>query len=286
MKDNEVLKEIQRGCLILLKEFDRVCTENNIEYSLDAGTLLGAVRHKGFIPWDDDADVCVTRENYNKLLKIRDKFGDKFKLVTPLDYNDGTFLDCVPRLLYLDSRLHKDNEDTEFYGEMSNHLWLDIFIMDEIYKPKTLRYKAQMLRMYYYYGQMLGHRRSFEKEKYSALKGVVIFFLGKIGKNRRLETLYRKYADTFLVKGKKDYCFGSTYSMSVSRFPEIFPRKYFQSHHRAKFEDAEFYIIDDYHDRLTYSYGDYMTPPSAEVIEEFYNQHGEMLGLDEGFYVK
>lgn len=62
------MTELQEKVLQLLKDVDRLCRENNVDYYLTAGTLLGAIRHKGFIPWDDDADIIMTRDNWNKLL--------------------------------------------------------------------------------------------------------------------------------------------------------------------------------------------------------------------------
>ena len=64
------LEELHKSLLEILDDFDTFCKESNIEYSLAYGTLLGAVRHKGFIPWDDDLDVMMTRENYNKFLSL------------------------------------------------------------------------------------------------------------------------------------------------------------------------------------------------------------------------
>lgn len=62
----------QIGLLTLLKEFDSICKKNNITYYLEGGSLLGAVRHKGFLPWDDDIDLCITRAEWKKLLKVID----------------------------------------------------------------------------------------------------------------------------------------------------------------------------------------------------------------------
>ena len=65
----EELKRLQGVCLELVKEIDRVCRKNGIEYTLDGGTLLGAVREHGFLAWDDDADIAMTRENYNRFFE-------------------------------------------------------------------------------------------------------------------------------------------------------------------------------------------------------------------------
>lgn len=82
--DPLVLKEIQRTELEILAEFVRICNKYSLDYFLNYGTLLGAIRHKGFIPWDDDVDVCMPRKDYEQFLKISEKeFNGKFKLSGP-----------------------------------------------------------------------------------------------------------------------------------------------------------------------------------------------------------
>ena len=92
MKENctgATLEEHQGALYELLLEFDRVCKKLGISYTLFSGTLLGAVRHKGFIPWDDDLDVAMLREDYEKFLKHCDDILNKEKFFLQKELKKG-----------------------------------------------------------------------------------------------------------------------------------------------------------------------------------------------------
>ena len=81
--DPEQLKHLQGLELMILKDFIKICDENNLKYYIYGGSLLGAVRHKGFIPWDDDIDVIMFRDDYEKFKKIfLSKPNEKYELLT------------------------------------------------------------------------------------------------------------------------------------------------------------------------------------------------------------
>ena len=72
------VRQLQLVLLQMLKDIDEVCQKNDIPYWMTGGSALGAVRHKGFIPWDDDADIGMMREDYERFLKVVDQLGDKY----------------------------------------------------------------------------------------------------------------------------------------------------------------------------------------------------------------
>ena len=80
------LKHLQNILLMILKDFIEFCDKYQIDYFVDGGTALGCVRHKGFIPWDDDIDVLMFRDQYKKFLKYRHEFDDKYDILTMEDY--------------------------------------------------------------------------------------------------------------------------------------------------------------------------------------------------------
>ena len=120
------LKKIWAVELDLLKVFLDVCQANDIKVQVFAGTLLGAARHKGFIPWDDDVDVCMDRNNFNKLLSLpRTAFPEPYFLQTP--YNDQHYY--TPFVRFRNSNttgIIKWNNSSEY----NNGIYIDVFVLD------------------------------------------------------------------------------------------------------------------------------------------------------------
>lgn len=118
-------KKLWAISLDLLLEFDEVCKKHNLRYYLGFGTLLGAVRHHGFIPWDDDADVFMLREDYEKFLLLADEFKHPYFFETP--YTD-------PGYFYSSARIRNSNTtaivDTFKYQGFNHGIWLTIFPID------------------------------------------------------------------------------------------------------------------------------------------------------------
>lgn len=121
------LKDMQAVCLQLLKEFDVLCKQNGLRYDLGGGTLLGAVRHQGFIPWDDDIDVNMPRPDYERMLKLQ--LDGKLNLENHRDvimYKNYTFPRHYARYIRYDVKRHSEymeDEDCPYIG-------IDIFPTD------------------------------------------------------------------------------------------------------------------------------------------------------------
>ena len=126
MKKKLTSTEIKQHEVQMLLSFAEFCQSHQIQWALSGGSLLGAIRHKGFIPWDDDIDLCLSRPNYNYLIKNFKH--DRLKLIS---YENGDFLFPFARII---------DEHTEIEAQYSvaanRHLWLDIFPVDGLPNDK------------------------------------------------------------------------------------------------------------------------------------------------------
>lgn len=219
------IREIQLAALSLLKEFDYVCKQNNIQYWLEFGTLIGAVRHHGFIPWDDDIDLSVTRKDYERLV---DTFNNTSR--NPDIYAEYT--KPIIRIKY----------------KKSEHIYMDIFpydkygkIMDtkeeisESKKLKNLRYKV---------------RKRTDKLD---LNG----FLKEIEKTRKEIILVNEIpSDTNQLELVRGFEVSYAEKNWFSHYTTIFPLK------TIEFEGCQFGCVNNPDKHLRSMFGNYMDYPS------------------------
>lgn len=254
--DNEQVKQL---LLNLLSTFDDVCKIHSIRYSLDSGTLLGAVRHGGFIPWDDDVDVIVPRPDYERLLSHPEWFPAPLDLLLPLS-DDSIF--PFAKLVTREWRAQEPILD----GVMNSWLWLDIFPVDSI--PSTT---GEVNRLYREQRDLIKvASRSIGLDERQ--RGTLKYTIKKIGLplHRLLfptDRLFRK-----VERDAKKIPYGTTDNvanvtwLSIVKGRDI-PTSDFDSLIRMKFEDKEFSVIPHWHEYLSGLYGDYMTlPPESQRV--------------------
>ena len=152
MKREEIIQQEQKYQLEMLKQFDTVCKKYDIQYFCVFGTVLGAVRHKGFIPWDDDVDVGIMREDFKKLCQVpEEEWGDDYLLLSP-DTDDIRHDKLFARLYLKKSHIqsYRDLENWRNYNDnkaWSTSLMLDIFVFD--YVPENMSERARIYHTIY-----------------------------------------------------------------------------------------------------------------------------------------
>ena len=233
------LERIQSVLLIALKKFDQLCRQNNISYALHGGTLLGAERNHKFIPWDDDVDVSMTRENYKKLSKV---------LVNNNDYYIDENYYWVPRFA-------KKNVNK------SDFVFIDVFIWDFISENKFEQLlKINLLR--FLQGMLKDELNLNNFSFFYKLLLILTWLLGKTMPRRVKIKIYKRISEYWLVGNKKYLHRSNDNFKSVSY---IFDFNYMESYLNIEFEGQFFMVNKRYQEFLEQSYGlNYLIPITEE----------------------
>ena len=265
MTEHYDMSKVHAASLKILKEIDRICRKYKIRYALDAGTLIGAVRHKGFIPWDDDADVVFLRSQYEAFVKVAGReLPDTMELLLPDSYRDGrAFFDFTPRIIYKNSRCHQDSPEMNFYGGKLNHIWVDLFILDKLPASPAGAAATRFVHKAIY-GLAMGHRPGLDFKKYSLIHKIFVGGLAGVGRFIPLRLIFAMQRAAAL-KDRRSRGTRWYYSNYQPDYLYVtLEGTWCEAVEDAAFEDAQLMIPKGWHEVLTEVYGDYMQLPPEE----------------------
>jgi len=261
-QDEITLKKIHAVLMIIAKEIKRICEKHNIHYFMLAGTQLGSVRHKGFIPWDDDMDLGMLREDYDKFLEIcKTELDQDHFYVQNLDSESG-FGKFYTRILLKNTYLTYDYIEN-VTGERG--FFVDIFPYDNTPKSKILQKKQCMIMSF---ALRLIKEKSGYAHKCTTLGGKLQLLFTNFFSLEFLINLYTREMKRYNNKPTKLI---NSANSGNGYFKEILKKEWVLNTKPMEFEDITMPGIENYDEYLKYLYGDYMTIPPLEerVTHEF-----------------
>lgn len=271
-------KELQNHILSMMKEVHTFCVKNDIQYSLEGGSLIGAIRHKGFIPWDDDIDIMLTRPNFEKLCRCFKH--DNLKIMVP--GQKGYYLRFA-RIIDTKHTIVKEHKIP--FADQETGIWIDVFPIDSepehendchdlIKRCENLKYYA----LQYRYSLM--NRAMICKSESLQLKfNNLITFL------RRRVRLFKRHpslpsVEKLIAQEKisliKNWDNNSNNYIGVcfahNKYTNLYRKDWFDDYISVPFEDTELRILKCYDDYLKMVFGNYMIVPPKEkqVVHNFY----------------
>lgn len=248
------LEEVRKIELSILDFAVDVAKKNGIQYFLDSGTLIGAVRHKGFIPWDDDIDILVPRKDYKRFLDCLRKENSKYKVLF-IDKNDDYFYAFAKVVDSTTELIETGCPRIAGYG-----VYVDIFPLDNI--PDDEREREKFIRKVGRYRWICSRAKSRKKEDLSPspLRNFIVHSCTRLygwkRALRRLNALCESTSDM-----KTDYVKSVVVTTNLHRFA---PVACFSETVELEFEGKKYAAPVGYDEYLTILYGNYMELPPEE----------------------
>lgn len=268
--DNKTLKRLQQVELEILKDFMKICDENNIKYFGFAGTGIGAIRHKGFIPWDDDIDIALTRDDYERALElVKDVYKDKYTVVNPEEFHKYPLM--TTRIM------KKGTKFVEFPLkdiDCELGIFLDVYAFDNI-SDDPKEFKKQGRDAWFWSKLMILRSLPFPVLPVRGWKAriihcitAVVHYLMVIFKVSR-KFLYRKCKEACTRYNDREtrkiayLCSTNPYTIYID-IDKLYPLV------KYDFEDTELYFPKDIDSILRQQFGDYMQLPPVEKRKNHY----------------
>ncbi len=249
------LKAIQTIELQVLKKFDEICVKHDLKYTFVGGTLIGAIRHKGFIPWDDDIDIAMPRKDF-----------DKFKKYAIEELGENFFYQCIDtdqeyKYLYDKIRVNNTVFKEAYLAIYNIHhgIFFDIFPLD--YLPSNLVNRWLLLNKCNFFRTILMCKYLDVNARKGKKKILAII----------LKTIFNPLSYDFIIKQWRrmekegDEKSGLICMLeNPKRKKQIFEEKWFENLERVQFETIHGYIISEYDSYLIKNFGNYMILPPDE----------------------
>lgn len=247
----------------ILSEIDRICNEHGLQYFLAGGALIGAIRHNGFIPWDDDIDICMLREDFDKfLIFAKTELSNQFYLQDGI--NENGYFDTIVRI--------RDNNSTgiikkDLNSTCNNGIFVEIYPLDFV-NDDVQKFNKQEKEIHFY--RALLHLNAYGLEKNASIKDIVLFLISKVlfrlyspqKTYTRMQACCRKYThldgqfvDELMTKYNCRY-----------RYEDVSETKY------HVFENTKFRIPVGYDSCLRTTYDDYMKLPPENERRQHHNR--------------
>lgn len=250
------LRELQLTEVEMLCDFRAICAKHNLCYYLEYGNLLGAVRHGGFIPWDDDVDIAMPYADYVKFLDIaQEEFGNKYFLQT--SDTDVNYYRSYARIRK-NNTTFMDTHNSKW--DIHHGAWLDLFPLVEI--NPGIEYKIKRLIMQFSNYILMDNFFSIHIDEFEEKLGkagvMLISLFHKIP--RKLRSNFKKWLQRpiFSATNKKG---NAVIWMSIT---EYYPSDIYADSTKLTFEGEEFDVPVKYKEKLEITYGDYMKLPPVE----------------------
>ena len=281
--NQEVLELYKKKLVEIMEFFDKFCHINNLSYFACSGTAIGAVRHKGFIPWDDDIDLFMPRKDYNFLMENRNELLSKGYAIKNL--GDEDYIYSYAKLYDINTTLI----ESSLYPNCNIGVYIDIFPLDEVsgtfdqIRDKKQKYTKEYRLFQDTYLSISG-RLLLSCAYHCDFKRLKELIIMSFTSNKKKQLIRDNFCLLESTWAEEKGSLLMTHSCIYSLEKELFPKKWFSEGVYKNFENIKIRISNEYDAYLQQLYGDYMSLPPVE--KRVSNHSHYYLNLKEGLPLK
>lgn len=250
-KNNSTIQQLHEQQLEILKYVADFCDINTIPYSLYCGTLLGAVRHQGFIPWDDDVDICMLRNDYERFIRL---WKDDNGLILQNKENTPSFTQCFTKIRKENTLFLQENEVDD---DINHGIFIDIFPLDRI--PSN---GIRLIKYIWDLANYLVFTRDFVPPKSNGIVSMVVKLLLLLPTS--IKDFLRRYYYKCICKYNDRLDLGLISANTLGGIKHIMPSDLPNNYVKMKFEGLDFNCYENFDGLLKAWYNNYMELPPIE----------------------